>query len=376
MIIDSHTYCFKSVNNSNDYRNKSEHLAWIQQANAQHHQPAIKISDRSHQENNGLSSKKNKFSNLPKVNFRIDNKTGRVLWDFNNETFTKYYYPPNLINLEFSAYSLISEMDYAGIDIAILHTNPSLGKSNEFQSECIKLFPDRLLSMASVDEWLIENQTEQIIEKTIHSIKNLKLNAIKFNPLCYLESNTPWDSGNFIHFWDEITKLGVPIFFTLGTGPNFDSQNKSSQNSLKGYFNELKILINWMHKYPNIKCTITHGFPWRLLMNQSKIELPKELWEPFQNPLLNMEVCFPVRIGDIIDYPYKEIWPTLTELINKIGSERLHFGTDMPFQNRFCTYSQSKKWIEYNYKNFTGMSKYDLEMIMGGTAKKLLDIKS
>ena len=111
-------------------------------------------------------------------------------------------------------------------------------------------------------------------------------------------------------------------------------------------------------------------------MNQSKIELPKELWEPFQNPLLNMEVCFPVRIGDIIDYPYKEIRPTLTELINKIGSKRLHFGTDMPFQNRFCTYSQSKKWIEYNYKNFTGMSKYDLEMIMGGTAKKLLDIKS
>ena len=97
MIIDSHTYCFKSVNNSNDYRNKSEHLAWIQQANAQHHQPAIKISDRSHQENNGLSSKKNKFSNLPKVNFRIDNKTGRVLWDFNNETFTKYYYPPNFV---------------------------------------------------------------------------------------------------------------------------------------------------------------------------------------------------------------------------------------------------------------------------------------
>ena len=73
MIIDSHTYCFKSGNDSNDYKNQIEHLAWIQQANAQHHQPAIKISDRRPNENNGLSSKQNNLSNLPKVNFRIDN---------------------------------------------------------------------------------------------------------------------------------------------------------------------------------------------------------------------------------------------------------------------------------------------------------------
>ena len=376
MIIDSHTYCFKSANDSYGYKNQSEHIAWIQQANAQHHQPAIKISDRNPEENNGLSLKENKLSNLSKVNFRIENNAGRVLWDFNNETFTKYYYPPNLINLEFSPSSLISEMDYAGIDIAVLHTNPSLGKSNQYQSECTKLFPNRLLSMAAVDEWLIENQTEKIIEQTIHSIKNLNLHAIKFNSLCYLNSNSPWDSGNFIAFWDEITKLNVPIFFTLGTGPNFDSQNQSTQSSLEGYLNELKILISWMNKYPNAKCTITHGFPWRLLMDKTDIQLPKELWEPFQNPLLNMEVCFPVRIGDLIDYPYKEIWPTLTELINKIGSDRLHFGTDMPFQNRFCTYIQSKKWIEIHYKDFSGMSEHDLKMIMGGTAKKLLNIKS
>ena len=70
MIIDSHTYCFKSANDSYGYKNQSEHIAWIQQANAQHHQPAIKISDRNPEDNNGLSLKENKLSNLSKVNFK------------------------------------------------------------------------------------------------------------------------------------------------------------------------------------------------------------------------------------------------------------------------------------------------------------------
>jgi hypothetical protein len=44
----------------------------------------------------------------------------------------------------------------------------------------------------------------------------------------------------------------------------------------------------------------------------------------------------------------------------------------MPFQNRFCTYRQSRDWIE-KYCGF--LSEDDLGLIMGGTAARVLGIE-
>ena len=43
----------------------------------------------------------------------------------------------------------------------------------------------------------------------------------------------------------------------------------------------------------------------------------------------------------------------------------------MPFQNRFCTYRQSREWIE-RYSTF--LEPGQLAAIMGGTAARLLRI--
>jgi predicted TIM-barrel fold metal-dependent hydrolase len=58
-------------------------------------------------------------------------------------------------------------------------------------------------------------------------------------------------------------------------------------------------------------------------------------------------------------------------MVEQIGADRLLWGTDMPFQNRFCTYRQSRDWIE---KYDHGLSQDDLAMIMGGTAGRILKI--
>jgi hypothetical protein len=47
------------------------------------------------------------------------------------------------------------------------------------------------------------------------------------------------------------------------------------------------------------------------------------------------------------------------------------WGTDMPFQNRFCTYRQSRDWIE---KYCTFLTPGDLSAIMGDTISRLLKI--
>ena len=103
----------------------------------------------------------------------------------------------------------------------------------------------------------------------------------------------------------------------------------------------------------------------------NKIVLPDAIWAPFQNPNLSLEVCFPVRIGDKFDFPYREVIPTLEEMVGRIGADRLLYGTDMPFQNRHCTYRQSRDHIE---KHCTSLSEEELGLIMGGTAARILKI--
>jgi hypothetical protein len=46
------------------------------------------------------------------------------------------------------------------------------------------------------------------------------------------------------------------------------------------------------------------------------------------------------------------------------------YGTDMPFQNRFCTYRQSREFIERHLPAIIGQDAVD--RIMGGTAGAFL----
>ena len=61
-------------------------------------------------------------------------------------------------------------------------------------------------------------------------------------------------------------------------------------------------------------------------------------------------------------------------MVERIGPGQLMYGTDMPFQNRFCTYRQSRHWLERHFAPSTGLSDDDLALIMGGTAARVLGV--
>ena len=374
MIIDSHAYCFQPGDAPAGFASPEEHLAWIQAAQTLHHQPAWRVRDRAPASSEMLGAESpSDWSNLPDLNFRIDRDRGRVVWTIDGEDFTKQFFPPNLRNLEFTPHSLIAEMDYADVDVALLHTNPMLGRDTAFLADCIRKYPDRLRAMAPVDEWRIASEPDAVIDELRTAIAQHKLHAIKFNTRpAYAQSSDPWDDGPYRPFWEAAVELDVPIFFTLGAGPGSAALASDGSQFIEGYLNEQRVLIDWMDRYPNTVCALTHGFPWRVFLNDDRVELADSVWLPFENPNLSLEVCFPVRIGDLFDYPYQEVHPTLEQLVERIGSQRLHWGTDMPFQNRFCTYRQSRRWIEHSCDFLNTEQVAD---IMGRTASRILNLE-
>ena len=129
MIIDSHAYCFEPLDSARGYASGEERLRWAQAAHAAHHQPAWRIRDRAPASSEALAPDGDRgLSRLPNVSFRADHVRGRVVWTIDGEDYTKQFFPPNLRNLEFTPHSLIGEMDYAGVDVTLLHTDPMLGQ--------------------------------------------------------------------------------------------------------------------------------------------------------------------------------------------------------------------------------------------------------
>ena len=125
----------------------------------------------------------------------------------------------------------------------------------------------------------------------------------------------------------------------------------------------------WLDRYPQVTASVTHGFPWRDFLDGGRFALSDAMWGPFAGSTLSIEVCFPVRIGDRFDFPYRECWPAMEAMVQNIGAGRLLWGTDMPFQNRFCTYRQSRAWIANYGASF--LSRDDVAKIMGGNAARI-----
>ena len=355
MIIDSHAYCWTPFDAPTPGFSGDEKMLLLQRAYAGHHQPALRINDGAVGDSAVLLDSTGGQELTAKAlrhNFRLDKRRGRVVWDQENgsSSYTKYFLPPNTRDLEYTPFQLDSEMHYAGVDAVLLHTDPSLVRSSVPLGEICNSadFRGRFFAMAPVDEWRIVSELEDVLAGLRRAVHEDRLHCIKFiPPLCYRAGDTtPWDDGPYRPFWEAVTELGVPVFFTMGNGPVDFAPSATVAEQRRGYLDEQAILIRWMQRYPDIVCSLTHGFNWRLWLEPAPpgsgalptIALPDEIWRPWRevpNPLnCNLEVCVPVRVGDIFDYPYAECRPALREMIAHVGAERLLWGTVSSFRHR------------------------------------------
>lgn len=69
-------------------------------------------------------------------------------------------------------------------------------------------------------------------------------------------------------------------------------------------------------------------------------------------------------------FPYKDTWPLLKELIATFGAQRLLWGSDFPFVVGECGYANAKKVLDLA-KESMSISDEDMELIMGGAALNL-----
>ena len=267
-------------------------------------------------------------------------ENGRVEWDVDGETYVKQALPPWIDHLTFTVDNLVAEMDYAGVDMALLHRTPYMSKSNEFIADCVRAYPDRIQGLAYVEEWLLASDTDACIRKLEHAVNDLGLHGYQFMPhhMELYGVDRKWAGPVFTPFWDALSELGVPVFFTLYA------------NDYDEYLEELRTLGRWMERYSDVTVVQTHGFNWRMFADDEKLVVPDEVYDaaPIDHPNYHIQLLFAVFLQRRWDYPMPQILPTMEQMYRRIGPEKLIWGTDIPVSLLWWTYRQNLDFLR-NY---------------------------
>ena len=367
MIFDGHAYCWPPLTGRAGFATEAQLQRHLQLAMANHFQPVWRARDRAPGDNSSLidPTRGTRLDALKDVGFHAA-EHGRFEWTVDGERYVKQYFPPSIADMSYSPESLVAEMDYAGVDKALLHRTPYVGIGNEFTAECVRRVPDRLLGLAHTPEWLVGDEPDASIARVEHAVRELGLSGLQFLPgqLRGFGDTESWDRESFRPFWDGVARLGVPIFFSFGSTTPPDATGPENH-----FLASLKTLLGWMERYPDTKVVITHGLAWPTFIGDDRIDLPEEVWVPFENPNAHLQLLFPIGLGGVWDYPMPQVRPAIEECVRRIGADRLIWGTDMPIVLRFWTYRQNIDFIR-RYCDF--LSPQELAQILGGTVDRLL----
>jgi predicted TIM-barrel fold metal-dependent hydrolase len=365
MIIDGHAYCFPPLGEANGFPTPADHLRYLQREMADHHQPAWRLRDRAAGDSATLADPTDRsIRGLREVRFRSGGH-GRFVWTVNEEDYAKQYLPPYLSDLSHPPEMLVAQMDYVGIDRAVLHANPIMGMLNDYLAECVRRYPDRLLALAEVREWKIDSDPEACVAE-VKRAYGLGLHGLQFivNSRYRYSVTQPWDEGACRSFWDGVVALGRPIFFTLSAWP---------RPVVADYLEQLRRWTGWLERYPQATAVLTHGFPWRLFRDGRRLRLPDALFEPFRRSRARLQLLFHINLGNIWDYPYHELHTVIAQLVDTLVSDRLMYGTDMPNVERFCNYRQTLDTFRVHCRGL--IADTDISNIVGGTAAQLFGLK-
>ena len=264
---------------------------------------------------------------------------------------------------------LIAEMDYAGVDRALLHRTPYLGIGNEFIGNCIRNYPDRLQGLDHVEEWKLQNQLDKSIKILDSAIRDFGLSGLQFLPdrLPLYGQIEDWDAPSFKPFWEIFASYRIPLFIT----PSYDSLEG---DTLDVYLAGLRRIRRWMDIYKDTPVVLTGGLDWKSFKKGDRVVIPKEVYDalPKDNPNFHIQILFAISLGGLWEYPMMEIQPTLEELVEVFGVNRLQWGTDAPMVMRFYTYRQNLTHIQ-QVSSFLKDS--EVALITGGNIAKLFGVE-
>jgi predicted TIM-barrel fold metal-dependent hydrolase len=360
LIVDGHAHAFPRLGAGAGFRSPDEHRRYLQRHMSTHPQGGRRVRDNAPVGGEMLRAPgREDLDSLPDVSFRVGD-FGRLEWDAPvgagqpSQPCYLQFLPPHLEDTTARPERMLAQMQYLGVDRALLQSGKLYGITNQYLAEVVRGWPDRFRGCATVDEACADEQVGVLQQ----AVRALGLSALYFSNdgLAAGGRQRHFDDARYVPFWEAVEALGVPVLWDI---------RFAVRRGHGDYMAEAVRLRGHLRRFPRIENVLTHGLPANAF---DAGRIPDDLWATLREPNLTVELLFPLLHGASWEYPYPEAQAIVRELHARLGPTKLLWGSDMPNVERSCTYRQS---LDYLRRHCAFIPAADLDLIVGGNADRL-----
>ena len=240
---------------------------------------------------------------------------GRVRWGEN----TIQLLPPFAETTAFTAEMLLAQMDWAGVERAVLLQGPFYGDANATVASAVKRWPDRFLGAFAPDPRAsdVRQQFDQCVDE--YGFRVVKFELTETTGLTGRYPDLDIDSPEFHWIYEEAQRRKLVVTFDLGKAGSASYQTNN--------------VAAIARRYPALNIVIAH-------LAQPPIASPEDdalnaAWEGQillgRLPNVTFDTsALPAYSPDYDEYPYVVAQEYIRRAVDLIGADKLMWGTDVP----------------------------------------------
>lgn len=231
---------------------------------------------------------------------------------------------------------LLAQMDWAGVQKAVLLQGPFYGECNDYALAAARKYPGRLAALAYLDPWDANWRTSLEAILGEQTFCGVKLECSEATGLCGVHPGARIDHPDLGMLWAELERRGLVLTLDLGAIGSASYQTRA-----------VHVIAA---RHPGLKIVIAHlgqprpeaeGDPaaWRLWQAQIDLGHLPNVW--FDTAAL------PAYASDE-GYPFPTAGRYLRWALERIGPEKVLWGTDIPGLLAHATYPQLVKLADWH----------------------------
>jgi predicted TIM-barrel fold metal-dependent hydrolase len=347
MIIDVHAHAFPSLAGACGYSSVAEHMK-IMQTHLAVRGPVV---DRKGQD----------FTADEDVNFRVG-RFGRLEWTKDGQDGFTQWMPASLQDMDAPPELMMGQMDYIGVDHAILYRGHVYGELNDYLADCARRYPKRFTAIAQIHE--AEGDKKAQLDELRRCVRDLGLRGLYYEIEHFkiVGSDLTVDDPRFNPLWEEVSRLGIPLVWDI-----------SRQIDPAIHLKHLTRTRRVIERFPKMVNILTHFGSYIRDKQTKKIHNWEDIMSCAALPNVFLElvqVQYPsTRTGD--EYPFPMGQALIKQAYERLGAGKLVWGADMPALERACTYRQSLDYIRTHCEFMSGADK---DKVLGGNAAQIFGV--
>lgn len=223
---------------------------------------------------------------------------------------------------------MIAQMNGAGVDRAVLMQGPFYGECNDYVLESVRKYPRRLTAMAYLDPW--EKEAKHSFSRVIETggFSGIKLECSSATGLMAKYKRMQLASYELQWLWTELERRRLTLALDLGK-PDAWSYQTAAVRQIANRHPELKIVIAHLGQ-PSPQLAAQHDTKERWIEQIELGLLPNVWFDTAALPAYYLEDQF----------PFPSVADVIKEVINRIGADKVMWGTDIPGLLTTASYPQ------------------------------------